>query len=320
LPRLVIQAHDFPDPDAVASSFALAYLMQQFEVPTTLVYNGVVDRISLRNMIDWLSIPIVHWKEANLTAADKIVTVDGCIGEKNVMDLPGDEIAVIDHHQTVPPPGLWYQDVRPDYGACATILFEYYRDLGIAMPTAVATALQVGLAIDTTNLTRGFRQEDVTAFAHFNEVADNDLVNRICRNSMQLEELIHYQQLLQNLIIENRVGYAWLPTGCPKSTLGMMGDFLLAIDEIDVVILASPSDDQIQLSLRSEVTAINVGLLVKQMLQELKLGFGGGHAHMAGGLIQRDRLDPADPSSHLFDLFRQRLSTPAWGSTAAAVR
>ncbi len=277
--------------------------MQHFGVPTTLVYNGALDRISLRNMIDWLSIPILHWREAGLSEADKIITVDGCIGENNVMDLPGDEIAVIDHHQTTPPAGLWYQDVRPDYGACATSLFEYYRDLGIVMPMAVATALQVGLSIDTANLTRGFRRGDVTAFAHFTEVSDNDLVNRICRNSLQLSEIVHYQQVMRDLLIEDRVGYAWLSADCPRSTLAMIGDFLLAVDEIDVVVLALPCDEMVQLSLRSEIAAINAGQMARQLLQAHQLGFGGGHGHMAGGLIRRERLDAVDPAAHLFGLF-----------------
>src|SRR6185503_19478108 len=74
LPRLVIQAHDFPDHDAVSSSYALAHLVGQFGVKTQIVYNGVIDRISLKNLIDQLRIPIVHWTEANLVAGDKTIT------------------------------------------------------------------------------------------------------------------------------------------------------------------------------------------------------------------------------------------------------
>jgi nanoRNase/pAp phosphatase (c-di-AMP/oligoRNAs hydrolase) len=89
-----------------------------------------------------------------------------CVGEKNVTDLTGEEVAVIDHHQVTPAAGLWYEDIRPDYGATATIIYEYYQQLGLAMPVAVATALQVGLNIDTANLTRGFCEADVeTVFA-----------------------------------------------------------------------------------------------------------------------------------------------------------
>ena len=307
LPRLVIQAHDFPDHDAVSSAYALSYLLGHFGVKTTLVYNGIIDRISLKNLIEQVDIPIVHWTEAALTPADKTITVDGCIGEKNVTDLPGDEIAVIDHHQVTPPQGLWYCDVRPDYGACATILYEYYEGLGVPMPRPVATALQVGLAIDTANLTRGFQKADVQAFAHFHENADQEQINLICRNSLLKSEVVFYKQLLEGLQVRDGVGFVWLADGCPKNMLGVMGDFLMSVNEISTTILAAPAGDVIQLSLRTEHPQVNVGRLVKELLAEHDIGFGGGHAHMAGGLIQRAKFNVPEPHLRLFELFLSRL-------------
>ena len=307
LPRLVIQAHDFPDHDAISSSFALAYLLQQHGVRTRMVYNGLIDRISLRNLIDWVGIDIVPWREADLSADDCIVTVDGCIGEKNVMDLPGMEIAVIDHHQVVAPPGLWYQDVRPTYGACATILVEYFAAFGIPIPKPIATALQVGLAIDTANLTRGFQQADVRAFAHLHEIADQPLINQICRNSLLRSEVVHYRRLLEALQMHGRVGLVWMEDECPKNILGMMGDFLMTVDEIETTILAAPVGDIVQLSLRSEHPDVNVGRIVRDVLHESGLGFGGGHSHMAGGMIPRAQLTDVNSGQRLFDLFLARL-------------
>ena len=145
LQRVVIQAHDFPDHDAIAAAYGLATLMQSMGMNTLIVYNGHIDRISLSNMIEWLEIPVVHCNKANLTAHDKIITVDGCIGEKNVTDIQGEEIAVIDHHNVTPPKGLWYCDVRSNYGATASIIYEYYRSLNIEIPEKVATALLLSL-------------------------------------------------------------------------------------------------------------------------------------------------------------------------------
>ena len=141
LQRVVIQAHDFPDHDAIASAYGLATLLQAMGMNTLIVYNGHVDRISLANMIEWLDIPVIHCNKAKLTAHDKIITVDGCIGEKNVTDIQGEEIAVIDHHNVTPPKGLWYCDVRSNYGATATIIYEYFSSLNIDIPEKVATAL-----------------------------------------------------------------------------------------------------------------------------------------------------------------------------------
>lgn len=308
-PRVVIQAHDFPDHDAVASAFGLACLLRHHHIHCMLVYNGAIDRISLQNMIDCLAIDIHYWKDTDLNESDIIITVDGCVGEKNLTDLPGREIAVIDHHQVAVPNNLWFCDIRPDHGATATIIYDYALVLGIELPARECTALQIGLAIDTANLTRGFVEKDLQAFAHFHRCADQDLVNRICRNSLLRQELDYYRELLNALIIKERVAYAWLDTGCPKNMLGILGDFLLALEEIDIVILAARTDNAIQLSLRSECPKNNVADLVRSVLQAHGLGFGGGHAHMSGGLIVHDAWRFESDHLALFSLFEQNIRT-----------
>ena len=308
LPRVVIQAHDFPDHDAVASAYALAYLLNQQGIETIQVYNGVIDRVSIHRMIEILAIPIVHASEAGLRAEDILIVVDGCVGEKNVTDLTGEEVAVIDHHEVTPAAGLWYQDIRPDYGATATIMYEYYQQLGLTMPAAVATALQVGLNIDTANLTRGFCEADVEAFAFFHRIADQDLVNNICRNSLESSELPYYQHLISELRIDRGVATALMPTDCPKNLLGILGDFLIAVDSVDVSILACGRPETIQLSLRSERREVNVARLAQKVLVDTEIGFGGGHAHMAGGVVNLAKLRHTDNAAeHVFGLFMQNI-------------
>ena len=309
LPDVVIQAHDFPDHDAISSAFAFGHLLETQGIKTRLVYNGIVDRVSLQKMIEILAIPIIHASEAGLTEEDKIITVDGCIGEKNVTDLPGDEIAAIDHHEVIAPEGLWFSDIRPEYGATATIMFEYYQTLKVPMPRHVATALQVGLAIDTANLTRGFVEADLRAFEFFHSVGDQDLVGRICRNSMQHNELIYYQKMLEVLDRHGNVAFAWLEEGCPKNMLGILGDFVLALDEVDVVILAATAGESIHLSLRSESSDINVSTLVRDVVVQNNIGFGGGHSHMAGGILDIERLHNSALSNDFFELFLGRIRT-----------
>ena len=128
-PRVVIQAHDFPDHDAISSAFALSYLLQSQGIESIMVYHGLIDRISIHRMIELLHINIHKACDVDLLPEDKLILVDGCVGEKNVTDLIGEEIAVIDHHEVTVAQGLSYVDVRPHYGATATILFEYFQFL-----------------------------------------------------------------------------------------------------------------------------------------------------------------------------------------------
>ena len=76
---------------------------------------------------------------------------------------------------------------------------------------------------------------------------------------------------------------------CAKNLLGVLADFLLSVNEYDIVIVAMKFNQAIQLSLRSECPKVNVGLLLRQTLNQKQRGFGGGHAHMAGGMILNDK-------------------------------
>jgi len=288
LERIIIQAHDFPDHDAISSAYALSHIFQSRGATTLIVYNGNIDRISLTNMIDWLDIPALHINKVTLSLADKIVTVDGCMGEKNVFDLPGDEIAVIDHHQVASPNDLWFSDIRPEYGATATIIYEYFRLLDLEMPSNVATALMVGLNYDTANLTRGFCSADIKSFDYFNTHSNLDIVNKVCRNEIELNELKLFEHAMGVVQIELGIATVFMALDCPKNMLGILSDFLLKVNEIDVVIVATEMNSNIQLSLRSECPKTNVGLVAREILNDSKQGFGGGHSHMAGGIILND--------------------------------
>ncbi len=307
-PRVFIQAHDFPDHDAVASSFALSDLLSQLSIPSQIIYNGSIDRGSIHTMVEECGIDICNWQDSDISPDDITITVDGCIGEKNVFDTPGQEIAVIDHHEVTAPKGLWFCDVRPNYGAAASMLVEYYSHLKLPIRKEVASALQIGLNIDTAHLTRGFCSADIQAFSTLHALSDMELVNKVCKNTLESEDLTGFKDLLNEATINNRVAFAYLEHCNSKNILGILGDFLLSVEEIDVTIIAATLEDKIHLSLRSEVNHCDVAALVRTVLNDSQLGFGGGHNHMAGGVVtSNDILSDANPAQKLSGLFFEKL-------------
>jgi len=160
-PKFYIQTHDFPDADAVASAFALRNLFLQRGFIPVIVYAGELQTPTLFTMIERLQIPLVNANEIEFRADDYIVIVDGCKGNKNVTDLPGDEIAVIDHHLVSNPEEVKFTDIRSHNGSCSTIIASYYKELGEPIPRDIATALYIGLEVDTALLTRKVSPEDV---------------------------------------------------------------------------------------------------------------------------------------------------------------
>jgi nanoRNase/pAp phosphatase (c-di-AMP/oligoRNAs hydrolase) len=279
-----IQTHNFPDHDAVASAFGLQYLLKSKGISSYLIYKGNIQRDSLEQIITRLNIPIKPANEYPIKEKDKIIIIDGCKGNKNVTDLIGDEVAVIDHHEVVSPDDVRFNDIRPHYGACSTIIYEYFKELGIDIPQPISTALLAGLLMDTSLMTRGVCEKDLTAYSNLYTAADNNFVNFNLRNDIQTKDLDFFEKAIKNKRIQESFAFCYLEDGCNQNLLGILGDFFLAIREVDFVFLCAHNNEQINFSVRSEVSYWNSALIIQEILRGI--GFGGGHADMAGGIIK----------------------------------
>ncbi|MBN2444610.1 MAG: DHH family phosphoesterase, partial [Spirochaetales bacterium] len=249
-----------------------------------LIYEGTIQRESLVALIEKLNIPIKPAKEYPIKAEEKIVIVDGCKGNKNVTDLIGDEVAVIDHHEVTSPEDVPFSDIRPEYGACSTLIFHYYKELNRPIPPHICTALLCGLNVDTLQLSRGVNEADVEAYAGLYTGANVNFVNSILRNSIQVKDLDFYKSALNRVKIRDGFAFCYFKEGCNQNLMGILGDFFLTLQEVDFVFLCALNNNVVNFSLRSEVAKWNSALIIQAMLKGI--GFGGGHADMAGGIIK----------------------------------
>lgn len=219
-----------------------------------------------------------------MKASDPVVIVDGCKGSRNVTDLPGDELAVIDHHEVQSPDNVPFVDIRPDMGACATIIHGYWDETGEEIPVSVATALMIGINMDTALLTRQVSRADIEACADLYTHADIRLESSILRNSLQAKDLAYYRHALENVQITDGVAFCWFPDGCNQNLLGILGDFFISLEEAEFVALCARNTDVINVSARSQKEGWNASQIVQAALSGI--GFGGGHGDMAGGIIR----------------------------------
>ncbi len=289
--RLFIQTHNFPDPDAVAAAFGLKELLETQGIHSEIIYDGELQRDALIRMIAQLNIPIYHWKQYELTDNDGIVIVDGCKGNSNVEDLVGREIAVIDHHKSLTTEDVELTDIRPDYGSSSTMICEYYQELGVMPSRAAASALQIGLARDTDLYTRGMTEKDLRALSFLYPFSDKDLVNSILRNNIQLSDLEYYKKLLENLMVYKGLAVCFLPEGCPQNLMGILGDFILSLQEIHFVGLFANNSGNISISFRNNWNDKDASGIMKTFTSGR--GRGGGHREMAGGILESDT--PPEP-------------------------
>lgn len=287
--KTYIQTHNFPDPDAIASAYGLQYFLQQFGIDAILCYDGSIDKLSTKRMLTVFSMEILHADLlADMQESDYIVTVDGQKYNTNFTDLPGDEVACVDHHPQVRDCGYHYKDIRMT-GACSSIVVSYYREMGIAIPPLVASALAYGIKMDTADFTRGATVFDAEMFAYAFETADVEKLQEMYKNVMEFKDLRAYAAAIDNIKIYDRTGFACIPFDCPDALIAIISDFILALDVVDVSIVYSVRKDGLKFSVRSEVEAVDAGKLVATALSGY--GSGGGHKAMAGGFVPNESLD-----------------------------
>ena len=82
---------------------------------------------------------------------DWTVLVDVQKDNSNVTDLVTEEVAAIDHHEYMGDKGYRFEDIRPEVGACSSIIARYFVENDIDIPNNVATALLYGIFMDTDN-------------------------------------------------------------------------------------------------------------------------------------------------------------------------
>ncbi|MCP4214833.1 MAG: recombinase RecJ, partial [bacterium] len=283
--------------DAVASAYGWQVLLKHVGIDSRLVYEGEISRRSLSRMNKALGIEIFHISKVKMEPHHKVIIVDGCKGNRNVTDLVGDEIAVIDHHEVAAPDDVSYQDVRPGYGSCSTIIHSYYRQMAlppyepaVPVPGNVATALMVGIVMDTMHFTRSVSPADLEAYVQLYPLGNVEMVNNIARNDVNHGDLKYYEYAIGHLELYKNFGFIYFTEGCESNLLGIISDFILALEEVDFVVLCARNNGMVNFSVRSELPKWDASQIIRHVLDGI--GAGGGHTDMAGGVVR-------DPS--LFD-------------------
>lgn len=281
--NLYIQTHDFPDPDAIASAYGLQNFLTHYGIESKLVYCGEIQRTALQKMVTDLNINLYKENEVEIKKEDKIIIVDGCKGNQNVTDLPGREVAVIDHHIVEKHDDVEFNHIEPEIGSCATLITEYYLNNQVPVSENIATALMVGISRDTDMLTRKVTQRDINAYHYLYNFSNNSVVNTILRNNIQLSDFNHFKLAIDKLKRAGEIAWCYFEKGCSTNLMGIIGDFILSAHEIRFCLIIAKNSNSVSISIRNEIPNINAAHIAKEVTEGI--GAGGGHLEMAGGVI-----------------------------------
>jgi nanoRNase/pAp phosphatase (c-di-AMP/oligoRNAs hydrolase) len=305
---LLIVMQDNPDPDAIASAMALREIgNRSFGIRTTLSYGGRIGRAENRELVHYVGLRLHEFAEVKPANYDLVALVDTQPGTGN-NPLPPDSLVdiVIDHHPMRDGTRqAAFTDVRSQYGATSTILWEYLCAADIVPNIPLATALLYGILSDTQDLGRKSGGSDIKAVEALYPLANKRMLGQIQRGRVPTE---YYQMLGTALSNARLYGY------CAISALGqvdnpdMIGevaDLLLRHEDVRWSMCYGFHGGKALISLRTQDPVRKAEDIICRIVDGL--GTGGGHPTMAGGQIPlREDTDAASQQIHLDRTIRRR--------------
>jgi len=288
--KLYIQMHRPPDPDCLACSFVLSDMLKSAGVNSDVVYTGAISKPETIELISNLNIKLIRLdtdkNKGLVQAEDQIIVVDCQKANSNVAHLPGEYIACIDHHPELVENVYEYSDIRPEYGACSSIIYEYAIDAGYELDPVQAALLIYGIRIDTDDLSRRKYLKDIDIFSELYKIANLEILSNIGRNSIRPEDISTTIIAYENLTLKSNIAYSFAGDDKPKESLAELADKLISLADVSFVVVYSKCFNGYNFSIRSQTYTMNAGKIAKIAFSKVN-GDGGGHKYMAGGLIPK---------------------------------
>ena len=325
--KVAITAFGNPDPDAIASAFALGNLFDHYDVDFDYLFESEINRPENQLLVNYLEIEVKKLDNQGFNKYQHVSLVDCNPNrikreERSELRAELDEklFSVQDHH-TIPEDDLEtlktgeaFIDIRSELGSSSTILSECISDSDLEFDSHIATALFYGLHSDTNGLLRGFAPYDIEQVMNYVESIDMEALGKIVGAVMTSEtfEVIH--RVTDENFYEVRGTYKFASAGTltskTSSAIPQVADFLLKEEGVEGIVVAGIDlDNNVVLgSVRysgSRFTAEEIAAKIAS-----GVGSGGGHVEMGGFQIQpgvlQDTITRESTQNALMDSIKER--------------
>ncbi len=311
---IVIQCHDDPDADAIASGYALLKYLESKGKSPRLVYSGgrKVTKNNLLLMIEKLSIPLEYVRRTD-DEAELLITVDCRAGQRNVSTLPHQNLAVIDHHELDMGEVLpELREVRTDCSACVTVIWIMLKKAGFPIEDRLlSTALYYGLYMDTQKFkgTEKLDREMLDALRF-----DWDIVLLLQSADLALDDFRTAGSAFMNLRYHPEYHFALAPVNTSEPyMLGIVSDMMMDVHELSVCVAYCLLERErcVKVSVRCCRRRDRADELVHWLVRDMG-DDGGGDRTKAAGRLPLALLEKNCPDGNLLytagELIFQRLT------------
>ena len=274
------------DPDSIASAMAVKRLLWRKVSSVTISNINIIKRPDNIAMIRLLGVDLVPIKDIVKDAFNRFVFVDSQPSHNEVFTGYPPHV-IIDHH---PDTGVSapFVDIRPKYGATATIMTEYLRAAKIKPSRKLATGLFYAIKTDTDNFVRQTLIEDVRAFQFLYRHANLHLINKIEQSELTFDFLKYFKIALDNR--RNRKGhmFTYLGSVANPDICVIIADFFMKISSVNWSIVSGLYSKKLIIVFRNDGLRKDAGKLARQNFGQI--GSAGGHKSMARAEIPVEAL------------------------------
>lgn len=276
------------DPDAIASAMAVKRLLWRKVASVLIAHVNRIERPDNLTMIQKLGVKLLPFDTIDAAAFSKAVLVDSQPDHHESFGRIERFCAVIDHHPNTHFDAD-YVDIRPEYGATASILTEYLQAGGFAVSAKLAAGLLYAIKTDTRNFERPAIEADLRAFQFLFKRANLPLVRKIESSEIRPEFLRYFRYALQTYRLRHGKVFIHLADVTHADICVLVADFFMKVQTVSWTIVSGLCQDRLTVIFRNDGIRKNAGSLAQKAFGAF--GSAGGHKSMARAEIPLQHLE-----------------------------
>lgn len=293
--NILVTTHRYPDPDALASAWALCTLLSA-KLPGASVSMSIKDHVAggvNEAFIRYTNLKLAPWSDAGLADFDAIILTDVQPGV-SYSPLPEGvtPLAVIDHHRTPRKPRVPFCDVRPDVGATSSIIFSYFMEVEQAISPDLAATLLYAIESDLAGAAGQPGELDNMALSTLTLRADTRKLYQMRYVDLPQSYYICYASGLANAMYYDTAIISHLDSIDSPEKPAVIADFLLRFEPVQWSMVTAVYEDRLVVSLRTSNARMSAADMIRRLVRDV--GDGGGHHTKAGGFVRLESTSPAE--------------------------
>jgi nanoRNase/pAp phosphatase (c-di-AMP/oligoRNAs hydrolase) len=282
------------DPDAIASAMAVKRLLWRRVASVTISNINIIKRPDNVAMIRLLGVELIYVEEIEENNFNRFVIVDSQPDHHECFAMFRPDV-IIDHHPETCAIAA-YCDIRPEYGATATIMTEYLRAAKVKPSSKLATGLFHAIKTDTGNFERQTIIEDIRAFQFLYRYTNIHLAQMIEHGEIRYDFLKYFEHALKNRRMRRGKIFVHLGNVVSPDVCVLIADFFMRVDKATWSVVSGKSGKKLVVIFRYNGFRKSAGKVANKAFGNV--GSAGGHKSMARAEIPvseiKNRLDIKD--------------------------